>query len=82
MSSRSSSPPRRLAREDRRHRRGGRLVGQALAIDAEVLAYPLNVVAISSKGMRSIQSMRSAPPVFRGSPCAAIHCATRPLPAL
>ena len=41
------SPDRRLlARQERRHRRGcGRLVGQALAIDAEVLAYPLNVVA-------------------------------------
>ena len=43
------SPDRRLlARQERRHRRGcgaAQLVGQALAIDAEVLAYPLNVVA-------------------------------------
>src|SRR6202041_2214359 len=45
------SSPRLLARQDRRDRRGrGGLVGQALAIDAEVLAHPLNVLASFVEG--------------------------------
>ena len=37
--------PNLFTRQQQRHRRGrGRLIGKALAIDAEVLAHPLNVV--------------------------------------